>query len=268
MYLVPFKSSMFSKFEEIDFFRIIGNSLHISAIVYLICSIIKEKSYAGISAKTQFLYAAVFITRYLDSFWVVRSPYNTVVHVTIVFFSVYTFLLAFRMKRTYERKYEFFWSEVFVGGALILALFVNNSLEAIEVLRTFSQYLEAVAMIPQMYMIFQSRKITQIMKSYLFLMVVYKLLYICNGIYLYNRYHQFDPIPEIASFVNVMVLFIALVIWRCSKIQKYEKKDVTKWRNIFIISDSFTNPGTTTKEAPLITEKTDQPVVLKDDIKY
>uniref|UniRef100_A0A6P7FEA2 ER lumen protein-retaining receptor C28H8.4 n=1 Tax=Diabrotica virgifera virgifera TaxID=50390 RepID=A0A6P7FEA2_DIAVI len=120
-------------FEKINVFIRIGDSLHTSAILYLLCSIIKEKSYAGISAKTQFLYAAVFITRYLDSFMVFRSYYNTLVEVTLVLVSVCTFLLSFKMRSTYERKYDFFWSEVLVAGALILAMFVNNSLEAIEV---------------------------------------------------------------------------------------------------------------------------------------
>ncbi|XP_072380203.1 ER lumen protein-retaining receptor 3-like [Diabrotica undecimpunctata] len=253
---------MCSTFEELDIFRTLGDALHNFATFHLLLSIIKKKSYDGVSAKTQFLYTLVFTTRYLDLFVVFLSYYNSVMKVIFALVPTCTFLLVFKMKSTYEKKYDSFWSEVLVAGALILAVFVNYNLEAIEVLWTFSNYLEAVVMIPQLYMIFQSKKTTRHMKMYISFLVLYKIMYICDSIYVYNTYNQFNAITGISNVVNITIVFIAVVIWRCSKIiHKYKQKDVMKWKNIFLVSGSFAQPETIKTEAPLVTEHAYQPVV-------
>ncbi|XP_072377678.1 ER lumen protein-retaining receptor-like [Diabrotica undecimpunctata] len=245
-------------------FRIAGDASHTFAMLYLLWSIIKEKSYVGVSAKTQLLYTAVFITRYVDLFSYFISYYNTIMKVSFILISACTFLLAFKMESTYEKKYDSFWSEVLIAGALIVAVFCSHSLEAIEILWTFSEYLEAVVIIPQMYMIFQSKKITRHMKVYFFCLVLYKTMYICNWIYRYNEEYHFDAISEISGFIDVMIFFIAVLILRCTNItiHEYEQKDVTKWKNIFLISSGFAQPGSTKTEAPLVTEHVYQPVIV------
>ncbi|XP_028131688.1 ER lumen protein-retaining receptor 3 isoform X2 [Diabrotica virgifera virgifera] len=264
IYLVHSDMFLFSEFEDMNVFIIAGDASHTLAMLYLLWSIIKEKSYAGVSAKTQLLYTAVFITRYLDLVSYFVSYYNTIMKVFFILVSAITFLLAFKMESTYEKKYDSFWSEVLIAGALIFAVFFSHSLDAVEILWTFSEYLEAVVIIPQIYMIFHSKKITRHMKVYLFLLQIYKTMYVCNWINRNNMENRVDLTSDISGFVDIMIFYVGVVILRCSKItiHEYEQKDVTKWKNIFLISSGFASPRATKTNAPLITEQVYQPVVV------
>ena len=58
-------------------FRLLGDLSHLGAIIILLLKIWKTRSCAGISGKTQAMFALVFITRYLDLFVHFVSLYNT-----------------------------------------------------------------------------------------------------------------------------------------------------------------------------------------------
>ena len=59
-----------------NIFRLAADFTHLFAFLYLIHRILTKKSCYAISAKTQILYAMVFITRYLDLFFIFVSLYN------------------------------------------------------------------------------------------------------------------------------------------------------------------------------------------------
>ena len=58
-------------------FRLLGDMSHLMAIIILLTKIWKTRSCAGISGKTQAMFAVCFITRYLDLFVHFVSLYNT-----------------------------------------------------------------------------------------------------------------------------------------------------------------------------------------------
>ncbi|OZC10336.1 hypothetical protein X798_02643 [Onchocerca flexuosa] len=58
-------------------FRIAGDSSHLIAIAILIVNIWRTRSCAGLSGKSQLLYAFVFTSRYLDLIYFI-SIYNTI----------------------------------------------------------------------------------------------------------------------------------------------------------------------------------------------
>ena len=60
-----------------NLFRLAGDLSHLLAIVILLLKIWKTRSCAGISGKTQAMFAVCFITRYLDLFVHFVSLYNT-----------------------------------------------------------------------------------------------------------------------------------------------------------------------------------------------
>ncbi|KAL4669306.1 hypothetical protein H8959_007860, partial [Pygathrix nigripes] len=60
-----------------NIFRLTGDLSHLAAIVILLLKIWKTRSCAGISGKSQLLFALVFTTRYLDLFTSFISLYNT-----------------------------------------------------------------------------------------------------------------------------------------------------------------------------------------------
>ncbi|XP_044534929.1 ER lumen protein-retaining receptor 2 [Gracilinanus agilis] len=60
-----------------NIFRLTGDLSHLAAIIILLLKIWKTRSCAGISGKSQLLFALVFTTRYLDLFTSFISLYNT-----------------------------------------------------------------------------------------------------------------------------------------------------------------------------------------------
>ena len=59
-----------------NIFRFFGDMSHILSFIILLHKIVKGKSAAGISLRTQELYAIVFCSRYIDLFWNFSSMYN------------------------------------------------------------------------------------------------------------------------------------------------------------------------------------------------
>ena len=61
-----------------NFFRVTGDVCHLLSFVVMFWKLHSSESVAGVSLKTQELYAIVFIARYPDLFWNFLSIYNWV----------------------------------------------------------------------------------------------------------------------------------------------------------------------------------------------
>ena len=246
-------------------FRLLGDLSHLGAIIILLLKIWKTRSCAGISGKTQAMFALVFITRYLDLFVHFVSLYNTgtdqicflrlftivsiqrklfatnknisrrlklaqiclpptiediwarfrsitwggrrqifahlkstlkvsaiqfttcrlfderdlgelfyrswhsfhfecllistkVMKVIYIALSIGTcYLIFFKFKATYDGNHDSMRAEFLVVPAAGLACLINNDFSVLEILWTFSIYLEAVAILPQLFMISKVR---------------------------------------------------------------------------------------------------------------
>ena len=66
-----------------NIFRLVADISHLFAILILLLKIWKSRSCAGISLKSQLLFALVFTTRYLDLFTVYVSLYNSIMKVCL-----------------------------------------------------------------------------------------------------------------------------------------------------------------------------------------
>merc|ERR1712106_437653 len=71
-----------------NIFRFLGDLSHIVSFLVLLHKIIKGKSSAGISLRTQELYAVVFCSRYIDLLWNFSSMYNWILKVVFISASV------------------------------------------------------------------------------------------------------------------------------------------------------------------------------------
>merc|ERR1711990_1368670 len=68
----------------------------------------------------------------------------------------------------------------------LLALVVNHEMSLVEVLWTFSIYLEAVAILPQLVLLQRTKNIDTLTSNYVFLLGGYRALYLLNWIYRYS----------------------------------------------------------------------------------
>lgn len=146
------------------------------------------KSCAGVSLKTQELYAVVFATRYLDLFFSFISIYNTLMK---SFFICSSCCIIWYMRyhrvvsQTYDKEQDTFRVTFLIIPSSLLALVVNHEMSLVEVLWTFSIYLEAVAIFPQLVLLQRTKNIDTLTGNYVFLLGSYRALYILNWAYRY-----------------------------------------------------------------------------------
>ncbi|KAK3004962.1 hypothetical protein RJ639_018404 [Escallonia herrerae] len=202
-------------------FRLAGDMTHLLSIVVLLLKIRTTKSCAaisvfvifdylslvpGISLKTQELYVIVFLTRYLDLFTKYYSFYNTLMKLVFLGTSIaIVWYMRYHkpVKLTYNKDQDTFRHYFLILSCLALALLVHRAFFVIEVLWTFSVYLEAVAILPQLVLVQRFRNIDNLTGNYVFLLGTYRALYIINWVYrFFMENHQVRWIPWVSGVVQ------------------------------------------------------------------
>ena len=207
-----------------NIFRLVGDLSHLLAILILLSKIWKTRSCSGISGRSQILFALVFITRYLDLFTHFISLYNTIMKVFYISSSLGTiYLMYVKFKTTYDRQHDTFRIEFLIIPSAILALLINHDFEILEILWTFSIYLESVAILPQLFMVSKTGEAESITSHYLFALGAYRGLYILNWIYRYYSEGFYDLIAIFAGIIQTVLYcdFFYLYITKVLKGQKF-----------------------------------------------
>ncbi|MGH0139238.1 UNVERIFIED_CONTAM: hypothetical protein FKN15_068647 [Acipenser sinensis] len=187
-------------------FRLTGDLSHLAAIIILLLKIWKTRSCAGISGKSQILFALVFTTRYLDLLTSYISLYNTfmkVVYIGCAYATVY--LIYMKFKATYDGNHDTFRAEFLVVPVGGLSFLVNHDFSPLEILWTFSIYLESVAILPQLFMISKTGEAETITTHYLFFLGLYRALYLINWIWRFYFEGFFDLIAIVAGVVQTIL---------------------------------------------------------------
>jgi len=204
---------------------LVGDFSHLLAVIILLLKIWKSRSCAGISGRTQILFALVYTTRYLDLVTNFVSIYNSVMKIIFIVASYGTLVLMFyKFRATYDRNHDTFRMEFLVLPCLILAFVINHEFSPIEILWTFSIYLETVAILPQLFMLSKTGEAESITSHYLFALGIYRALYIVNWIYRYYVEEFFDPIAVVAGCVQTVLYvdFFYLYVTRVLKGKKIQ----------------------------------------------
>ena len=189
-----------------NLFRLVGDLSHLLAIVLLLLKIWKTRSCAGISGKSQALFLIVFVTRYLDLVTNFVSLYNTVMKLFFIASAAGTvYLMYFKFKATYDGNHDTFRVEFLLAPAALLAVILNHEFSVMEILWTFSIYLESVAILPQLFMVSKTGEAETITSHYLFALGSYRGLYILNWIYRYYYEDFYDVIAIVAGIVQTVL---------------------------------------------------------------
>ncbi|XP_043693901.1 ER lumen protein-retaining receptor-like [Telopea speciosissima] len=187
-------------------FRLAGDMTHLLSIVILLLKIRTMKSCAGISLKTQELYVIVFLARYLDLFTKYFSLYNTIMKLVFIATSIsIVWYMRYHkvVKQTYSKDQDTFRHYFLLLPCFLLALVIHRNFTVTEVLWTFSLYLEAVAILPQLVLLQTSRNIDNLTGNYVFLLGAYRALYLVNWVYrFFTENHQLRLIPWLSGLVQ------------------------------------------------------------------
>lgn len=130
----------------------------------------------------------VFLTRYLDLLTTYVSPYNTLMKLFFISSSAYiVYLMRVRFRATNDPALDTFQLLYLLGPSAALALLFNYSITwsqfVPEALWAFSIYLEAVAILPQLFVLQRTGSAETITTHYLFALGLYRAFYIPNWIY-------------------------------------------------------------------------------------
>ncbi|EFO26508.1 ER lumen protein retaining receptor [Loa loa] len=189
-----------------NIFRLTADLAHLVAIFILALKMWTTRSVAGISGRSQLLFSAVFTSRYLDLFTNFISVYNSAMKIFFLLTSFGTlYLMWIKFRATYDRNHDTFRIEFLVLPCALLALLINHEFTVMEVMWTFSIYLEAVAIMPQLFMLSRTGSAETITAHYLFALGSYRALYILNWVYRYYTEGFFDPIAVISGVVQTVL---------------------------------------------------------------
>ncbi|KAF9409799.1 endoplasmic reticulum retention protein [Entomortierella beljakovae] len=186
-----------------NLFRLVADLMHLASIFILLLKMQKTRSVAGISFKSQALYATVFLARYTDLFTDFYSLYNTCMKLFFIASSLYVvFLMKIKFKATNDPRLDTFQAQYILAGCAVLALIANHEFSFQEILWTFSIYLEALAILPQLFMLTKTGEAEVITTHYLFALGAYRGLYLVNWIYRYATEGYFDWIVWVAGTIQ------------------------------------------------------------------
>lgn len=208
-----------------NIFRLAGDLSHLLAIIVLLLKIWKTRSCAGISGKTQILFTIVYLTRYLDLVTTYISLYNSFMKLIFLLASGATvYMMYVKFKATYDHNHDSFRIEFLLAPAAVLALLINHEFTVMEILWTFSIYLEAVAILPQLFLVSKTGEAETITSHYLFALGSYRALYLLNWIYRYYSETHYDLIAIFAGIVQTILYcdFFYLYITKVLKGKKLQ----------------------------------------------
>ena len=167
-----------------NWIRLIADMLHLASMLILILKIRKSRNCVGISSKTQELYLLVFCMRYLDLFLYFISLYNTLMKIAFIVATTYTIYLI-RIKKPYCTTYEpskdnFSHFLYLLPLAAVLTLIIHTEFSIFEMIWSYSIWLEAFAIMPQLYLLQKLGEVENITSNYIVTLGLYRFFYILH----------------------------------------------------------------------------------------
>lgn len=192
----------------LNIFRVAGDLVHLASIGILLSKINATRSVSGLSFKTQALYMLVYATRYLDILfkpWV--STYNTVLKFVYLGSSAYVLrLMTSDYKATRSpSNVDTFKVQYLIGFSALLALILHLHFTVLELLWSFSIWLESVAILPQLFMIQRTGKAETMTTHYIFALGLYRVLYMFNWFYRWIAGNPQDWISVLGGIIQTVL---------------------------------------------------------------
>lgn len=220
-------------------YRYIGDYLHLFGVFALLATLSKNRSCRGISRSTQILYFFVFITRYLDLLDHSQTAYLVFFKLTYIITCVIVLFIFWKLDSTYERQKDTCSLAVIFLPCLTATFLLAEVYSMLEMLWSFSRFLEGFAMVPQYIFCYRDRSAKDLGVSlYVISMGGYRVFYAANWIYKKVHMPHYSDIHswtggsiEIAFFVDYLLsritgysLLSAMVLKVDEKINEIQDK--------------------------------------------
>jgi len=202
------RGNLASHAHMFNIFRLAGDFSHVASFAFLLFRLQSGGSCAGISGKTQEIYLALFIFRYLDVFTNFISLYNTIMKLLFIATTAYiVYLMRVPLKASASPEQEGSQATMMlVPACAFLALVLNDHNVSDSYFACFqsflwalSIYLEAVAIVPQMILLRRKKVVENLTANYIVALGLYRGMYLVNWAY---RWFV-DPISSIEFLIKV-----------------------------------------------------------------
>ncbi|OXU22813.1 hypothetical protein TSAR_015072 [Trichomalopsis sarcophagae] len=186
---------------------IIADFVHLMSITGLLLKILYTRKCNDVSVKTQFLLALVFITRYLDTFTAcIPTAYSFITRGLSILVTCSTLMtICGCCRKSYESKHDAYRIMTLLAPCLVLSVFFNHDSTIIGISWAFSEYLEAVAMVPQFVLLANVRHAHVSVLCYITAHTVYKCLHVVHWIRQYHQLKTFDKISASSSIIQCLL---------------------------------------------------------------
>ena len=208
-----------------NFFRLIADALHLLAIILLIFRIRKTRNCIGLSYRTQEIFLVTFVLRYLDLFIYFVSFYNTTMKLLFLSATCYTIYLM-RKKRPYCGTYDptaddfphyyYIYPPVFV-----VTLLIHSKFNIVDFLWSYSLWLEAVAFVPQIIIIYKMKTVENITSHYIGALGCYRFFYLLGWGYRFVMGHHIFWTSVVAGIFQTAVF--GNLVWEYFKAMRAGK---------------------------------------------
>ena len=196
-----------------NLFQFIADMLHLGSFVIIINQILKTQSVQELSYRTQEIYLVVFLTRYMDLFFYYISLYNTVFKILFISATAYIiYLIKYRTPYClgYDPNLDRFNHYLFIYPlALTLTVLFHirnrDDYYFYEYFWSFSIWLEATAIIPQLYIVYKKREVGVITGSYMAALGTYKIFYVMSWIYQLINNGKLIWIKFVAGIIQILI---------------------------------------------------------------
>lgn len=157
------------------------------------------------------------------------SVYNTVMKIFFIASSIYIlYLMRFKYKATYDAGLDTFRIEYLLVGAAVLGVLSAYVYTVIEILWSFSIWLESVAILPQLFMLQRTGEAETITTHYLFALGAYRGLYLLNWVYRYVDEGHTDWIATVAGLIQTALYSDFFYIYYMKVIKEGQKFELPK----------------------------------------
>lgn len=196
-----------------NIFRYIGDYLHLFGVFALLATLLKNKSCAGISRSTQILFFCIFVTRYLDLLDHSQTAYLVFFKVTYISTAAIILVIFHLFEKTYERQKDTCNLTVIFAPCAVAALLLASESSTLEILWSFSQFLEAFAMVPQYIFCYRDRLNRDIGVSlYVISLGGYRVFYAANWIYKKVQMPHYSDVQSWAGGAIEISFFVDYVL--------------------------------------------------------
>ncbi|XP_028130725.1 ER lumen protein-retaining receptor [Diabrotica virgifera virgifera] len=199
-----------------EFFPVV-EILHTFAMCFLPVSIILKQNGADVSGKTQLLQAMVVITRYVhpyDTFG--YADWTSMTKGLQIMATVFTVFILFVVMDSYDTKSDIFTAEILVFTAMYLALHFPIKMDSYWILWQFSEYLEAVSLLPQVYLVIKIQNISMGTAVFMTFMAISKLFYIFTWLISHKTNVELFYVTHISAIIHVGIFISFLILGICT----------------------------------------------------